>query len=1496
MALNLKRFKSMLLAFCAATALVAQVDSKLATTTDLLDVYKNGGSTPELLTVFDFSGSMVNCFWHGKYWTDQNSDQGNQMTIDTGTGKVSLSIGNGVTASGFLVEPSGARITTTVWDEATVKRASHARLTATVTGTVATSSTQSSYSINNASTFKNNDIRYITYTTTTKNSIIIGDVVTVTGLVTIDWNVTSATVTNRTDTSFTVAVGAKPGFLSKSTGTVSVMHTVKVAGTLTRTLDIPVPWTILQVPATLPSAGTAPVPDSFVDPKSGANVVFDTYYSLHPGVPGNVLTNGGNQLGYFTYNPDYAYWLFWGNVVKATDGNSFDPNPPVGFNDDRGQAPPGGVFAAGAGTFSGPPYNGTYPAGGGFIIPGVYDPSKGSSTTPSTTVWSQGTTFNNGIPVGTRSQFLKKAVLTTWLSKQSSVLWAYRFLDNNNETNGGLNSANFTSGERVLTQFVSVNSGIHTSVQAIQEKYPADRTPLTAALANAYAQMVESAVFTSGRLATTGSIFDVDHTGLADTPCSSSFVVIFTDGMANDNSIGSGEAAPNAATLGTVNTEAQIQAMSYSLLDSGKTNYNIWSLAAVAAHGLPRTLDPTNAKQQTTGTGLPSTYAPFRVMTRGASAPGRKITTMTVGLSLAGSNTTGVSAGGKGPLLRTALYGDPKVTAFDLSNSVSGSSQVMPTGSGIRTNFFDATDPDSLIGALKDIIARITQANTSIVAPAAPLVGLNLGTRVYLGRFASTNAGAGSGSVWQGDLLMAGLGIQPDGTVSLIDKGGSFQSDINASNAVASASASLQAMGWKNRKVYTAVPGTTTLVPFADTNTAVLTPKVMGVSSDAEAQSLIRFIRGASLAAQSDTTNATSRADIMGDIINSSPTAVEYDPALLAGAGSQVLSDFWSAHGAEPTARFQVIFVGDNQGHFHAFGEVSYIDYSVKTTTGVLNAALDELWSFIPSELLNSPLVTTTIPKLSLLQASGRDHIYTTDGSPYIYFKDNPASGSSLGNRRVGSTDVIRVIFGMRKGGRSYYALDVVNPGLPVLSWVLDPGTSSDPAIKTMGLATSTPSVARVETGSSPSVVVKDLLILGGGYSNNEMDALTIGKNAAPAKLGRSLLALEVTTGTPVKIYDFVNNATLLGSFPNMGAISAGGFPFEFFIGSKKAQRVYFGDRSGGVYALGSMQTLATAPVGWRFDSSNIDEWTTDGTANDSSTPGNAGIRWIYKGATTVATPKVTAASPISSIPVAYRIPTAIPEFRRPATSANAPNMIPPVVGVTFGTGDRNDPMDAGPIKPVAANPLRQVMVFDRQDSADLPGGTLPSNVNTSAGAITDAQLSDQTGTIAPGTTSYLGNNQYLGYYLKFHTITDTADKNHTFFEKSYLNSVVVNGALLFSTFKPGRTGSTTICEGAGNTLTFRMCDALAPVFFGGIVPVASTVADKLDTGCNGIIFTWTNLAGDLTAIGSRMLLQSGQDTPVAGGGAVSSNVKIQDLVVKSGTQTFAPRAWRIIR
>jgi hypothetical protein len=1352
----LTKLKHLALATLAALSLSAQVDPKLLTPTDLLDVYKSGGVKPEMITIFDFSGSMHAMFWHKDYFADWNQSvhskaptgkytdwPGVAPYLDTATGAVSMrynatgysgSGNSGVwlgMSGGKLLKPDGTYVDTASGTALSwVQQASHVEITAT--------------------------------------------------------HPTS---------------GVK------------------------RTLHLPLPWALFQ-PGTLTK-------DYINDPGASLPVEFDTLYQNST----NIL-QGNGKIGRLHYNYDYMFWLFFGTQKKGATGD-----------DETG----------GSGT-----YKDDAGGGGSYVIP---RPAEG------------GVTYANGIPSGTRFQFLKAAVLKTWYANQDKLWWAYRLLDASNQEEGKatIDTANLTGNERKLALFKKSSAGaIHSSVTYIQGLAPYTSTPFNYAVANSYAQMVINDAGTS--------VFDFAHTGENPSPCRTSWVVLFTDGNANDSTpLGSWD----STTGGAWTTLAQVKAIPFANLNPDGGNFNVWSLAAVAAHA-----DPV-AGQQVSGSGAPASFAPFRVKSRGsAGTDGRIITTMTVGLSLAGTATD--TNGGKGPLIKTAGYGDPKTTTFDPGNWVADG---VSAAGKTPVNFFDATDPTSLSNSLSKIITRITQADTSITAPAAPLVGLNLGNRAYLGRFASSNDG--QGSIWKGDLLMAGLGLQGDGTVGLKDNTGAFQIDINETNAVASASRMLKTKGWKNRNVFTVVPGTPIPVggldltastqAFSDQN-SLLTGKVMGVSTsttqDAAARSLIRFIRGASKDAQDDSANPTavtsSRTDLMGDIINSSPAAVEYDPALIP-AGSTLN---WASHSGNKDPRFQVIFVGDNQGHFHAFGEVSSIDAG-----GVLHADIDELWSFVPPELLNPPSVATVVPKLSLLQQKGNDHIYTVDGTPYIYFKDTPLPGSSAGNRKVDSTDTIRVIIGMRKGGRSYYALDVLNPGAPKLAWMLDPNTSADPTIKTMGLATATPAVARVQTGATN--VEKDVVLIAGGYSNNELDALTIGNNAGPAKLGRSLLALDVLDGTVVKSYDFINNGVLAAGFPNMGGLSSGAFPLEFFVGSRKAQRVYFGDQNGGVYALGSMQTLSTPPVGWRLDSSNIDEWTTDGSMNISITPANAGIRWIYKGQITLSSGKVTQSSPVTSTPVAYRVPKAIPQFLRPSSSSNAPNMMPPVVAVTFGTGDRNDPMDLDPIGPVSNRPNRQVMVFDRQDSADLPTvGGLPSNVNGSGSAVTDAQLSDQTGTLLPGDTSYLGNNQYLGYFLRFHAPTTDPLSGKLLFEKSYLNPLVVNGGLIFSAFKPGKTGSTVVCEGAGITTTYRMCDALAPVFANGDVATTGST-DKALAGCNGSVFTWSNLAGDLTAIGSRMVLQSGQDT---GTGSGTGNVKIQDLVVQGGTQAFAPRSWRIIR
>ena len=1388
--LLLHRIKVMTLSVASALVLQAQVDSNLATATDLLDVYKSGAVKPEIITIFDLSQSMSGVFWHRKYWTDVNygshiggtPGDGERLMFSINTNNNTVSMGKpsgSGTFSGYLVDYKGVTLGSSIPTITTFLKATHARMTL------------------------------------------------------------SQTISGKA---------------------------------YTRTVDLPVPWTLHKDPAnaTLP---TTDLPlawvDGTLDPDLGAGkyIAYDTVYSAYS--LSTIVSKISSKYGLCDYTKDYVQWIFFGTDTKNALGNGNNGGATGVYLDNTGIGPGSG---------------GT----GHFIIPGSSTNSGNAAT------------FANGLPTGTRLQYLKKAVLLTWFGNRDRVWWAYRLLDTADQSKTTINSTNYTgtwgvrgTTERDLVLFKKslVSGTSDNSVTDLQKMAPANSTPLTYAMANALAQMAE----------TGSSIFDKDSTSNTNTlkvgeippPCRSSWIIVFTDGNANDKIPDSGDIGTAG---GTWADEAAIQSdlkpTTYTLLNPGSANFNIWSLAAVAAHG-------TGTAAQTTGVWAPDQYAPFRVTGRNAS-PIRKITTMTVGLCLAG--TSADTDGGKGPLLKAALYGDPsRGTGFDLTTAV-------PYGvaGGTQTNFFDATDPSYLVKSLNAIMSRVVSANAGITAPSAPLVGLNLGTRAYLGRFETTNDGQGGNATWKGDLLMAGLGLQSDGTVGLKDKTGAWATEINASNAVASAYNTLFSTNWGDRKIYTVIPDNIPALGssmpldltiskdtlFSDKNSK-LTNIVMGTPDTASALALIRFIQGGNPTAQKDTVVPTpktgfklNRTDIMGDVVNSSPTAIEYDSSLLGGS----LAAEWSANYASgkayaTDARFQVVFVGDNQAQFHAFGVISGMDSSK-----VLHAKMEELWSFVPPEFLN-PTAGPNVAKLSQLQTGdSTQHIYTVDGSPIIYFADKPINGS-VGNFKVDSADTVRVIIGLRKGGRSYYSIDVLNPYVPKLAWALNPNASDDPTIKTMGLATSSIGLAEVEIGS-PSAI-KDVVVLGGGYSDKDLDGRIIGNNTSAKKLGRSLIVLDVLDGTIIKKYDFINNSSLASAFPNMGAITAGGFPFQFLLGSGRAQRVYFGDQSGGVYALGSMKKLTSGAVGWRVDSSNIDEWTASGSPDNDPIPGNPGIRWIYKGATSSVSGVLNAA-PITSPPVAFRVPKSIPQFRRPSTATNAPNMVPPVVGVTFGTGDRNDPMDRDSIDPVSATPLRQVMVFDRQDSADLPS-PLPNNVDTITGAITDAQLSNQTSTSTVGDTSYLGSS-YLGYFLTYGGPNDDPSSSttpkHKFYPKAYLSPLVINGGLIFSAFTPTTSGSSNSCSGAGITLTYRLCDALVPVFNSG---AKATSQDRTAATCSGWVFQWSNLAGDLTAVGSRLILQSGQD-PGSKAGDGTGNARIGSYTVPGGTTAFAPRSWRIVR
>lgn len=1459
-----QRFRAAILVFSACAALAtlnAQGDPRLQSVkTDLLDVYRVTPAKPELLTIFDFSGSMHAMYWQKQYYTGpgQTSHSPGWDNMDYGgdfPGIVPVMDSNGNIR---MLEGTGYY--------------------------------QSIYNTSQASQFGKPG--------TAQEAVLVRPDGTTMPL----------------DHTKTYTRSALEGYVKQASHLrVTATATVQVGGspqTVTRTIDLPIPWAIMDPLATNNNNAFNTIV-YVTDPSGGPAVPPDTLYQVTNQY--NILNsnNYGYKIGRFHYNKDYLWWVFFGTDVRnSTDDGSVDT--------------------------------------GKFVIPAVYDSlqAAGKNVEPSSAPdvkWIDGsgaqvdwptttypaTSWKNGLPGMTRFQALKNAVVHAWFDNQKDVWWAYRFIDDSEDKTSTVSTDNGNSASTAVSRDLRLFRTATSSTTPDQQlsKFlgmePQTSTPLAHAFANAYAQLA----LTSDAQSTFGtgsSSAGQDGTENPIPPCRTTFLVAFTDGIANDYGLGKGDPyAAGTRELGNTALGGISSIRPYS------ANFNIWTLAGVAAQYQP----PKGTKYAGPGKGTfqMDAIAPWWITTRGSTQDSpRQARTMTVAMSVAGSLKD--TASGKSDLFRAALYGNSKQPSWNLNTRPFDPKD--PTSDpNVNPFFFDATDVTKLSDAMTAILAEVTKASAAVAAPSSPLVGLSLGNQVYLGLFQTAD-----GPRWQGDLLMAGLLVSPKG-ISFLDSAGGVATTINASNAVWSANMNVfnnLSRTWKTRNIYTNLPGTSTLVPFDESNTS-LTAAMVGAGSSTDRTAFIRFMRGAEQAAETDDTDDKPRVDIMGDIISSSPAVLEYPLDALTSAVSPKLATLKGSVPAGATAHFRVIFVGDNQGIFHAFGELSWTETKSVTLTNpdgtpildksgnpvtVLTSVpstlsdVDELWAFIPGDQLKY------IPDL---RVKTNPHRYRMDGSPYLYFNDVPDTGQVRGDGLVDGSDVVRVIIGERKGGRSYYAFDfsnlasaVANTG-SIMSWKLVPddiptGTTDaqQKVLARMGFASCTPAVGRVDTTSYGT---KDLLFLGGGLSTQSVDQAFAGTYGSGTKLGRSLVAFDVVNGPGSNLYtwDFTTSA-FTNTFGVMGSVSAGVVPFEFFPGSQRTQRVYFTDtptdpntsttnpqppqpRGGAVWALGSTNLASNGVI--RFDSSNIDDWTTTSAASTQ------GIRKILQTSTGWS---------LTSAPTPFLLSGPYPAVR-----ITDPQTYPMAVGVVVGTGDRNDPMDGDGINPAISSGSKSTpynnwlaVAFDRQDSSSLSGVSGVATTNLDKYGIQlgtssiDGDVADLT-TVNSFTGSFNGysvdptNTDFylrkkLGYKLNVGA-AQVKDSATWFYPKVITNTVVLNGVLFFSGFTP-QNGSTDACSGVGFTNTYRICNVMQPTFNSGSTVASATSFNGGDPNCTGVVLTYPNLPGELTALGSTAVIQSGQgvSTTGASGSIGNTGAQVGGSFGKTSGFGFKPRSWRIVR
>jgi hypothetical protein len=214
--------------------------------------------------------------------------------------------------------------------------------------------------------------------------------------------------------------------------------------------------------------------------------------------------------------------------------------------------------------------------------------------------------------------------------------------------------------------------------------------------------------------------------------------------------------------------------------------------------------------------------------------------------------------------------------------------------------------------------------------------------------------------------------------------------------------------------------------------------------------------------------------------------------------------------------------------------------------------------------------VEEALPQLQAMQINGNgEQIQAADGSPAVYVRDDNADGI------INGSDQVILVFNLRRGGRSVYALDVTAPASPRFLWKItgDGGgqlctggsCASQPLYSELGQTWSAPVVTRVNGYANP------VAIFGGGYdANQDNEPVT-----ANDTMGRAVYVVDLLTGAPVRRLDSTSVANASGSMTHSIPSSPSVFDLN---GDRKADVIYVGDTGGKLFRF---QITDLDPSNW---------------------------------------------------------------------------------------------------------------------------------------------------------------------------------------------------------------------------------------------------------------------------------------------------------------------------
>ena len=324
---------------------------------------------------------------------------------------------------------------------------------------------------------------------------------------------------------------------------------------------------------------------------------------------------------------------------------------------------------------------------------------------------------------------------------------------------------------------------------------------------------------------------------------------------------------------------------------------------------------------------------------------------------------------------------------------------------------FETKTAAGLSQAILDAVNAIISRPTTFVAPVVPVTRTTSGDKIYMAFFIPSEE-----NFWQGYVNKFGLNAQNE----IVDANGNLATWANG--AMREGAVPIwSTKDWVNtantsRNIYTYLGTNVDLTASENEfNTTNLTDLLLGYPTDITVNGsavdgidkVVNYVRGADVLDQNEDGDTSENRDfVTGDVLHSEPLVFTY-------------------HYASSPAKTMVFF-GANDGMLHAVLDQTDPDIA---TPGDETHYGTEAWSFIPPDQLI---------RLKYL-IEGSSHMEFVDSSPKIYFHDENKDG--LVDPSDG--DKVILVCGERRGGSSYFALDVTVPDAPKYMYRIGSGNEN---------------------------------------------------------------------------------------------------------------------------------------------------------------------------------------------------------------------------------------------------------------------------------------------------------------------------------------------------------------------------------------------------------------------------------------------------------------------